>query len=160
MIRKITPFLWFDNQALEAAQFYVSIFPQSKILDESLTDAKNEEYSGVEVGEAMSVSFELAGQAFIALNGGPYFKFTPAISFYVDCADQAEVDYFWEKLLEGGEASQCGWLTDKYGVSWQIVPAILPELLANPDPEKAQRVMDAMLKMIKLDIAELEAASQ
>lgn len=160
MIRKITPFLWFDHQAVEAANFYVSIFPDSRILDESLTDEKNAEYSGVDAGEALSVSFELAGQPFIALNGGPYFKFTPAISFYVDCADQDEVDYFWEKLLEGGEASQCGWLTDKYGVSWQIVPTILPELLANPDPIKAQRVMDAMLKMIKLDIAVLQQASQ
>lgn len=160
MIRKITPFLWFDHQAREAAEFYVSIFPHSKILDESVTDAKNEEYSGVDLGEAMSVSFDLSGQAFIALNGGPYFKFTPAVSFYVDCEDQAEVDRYWELLTQGGEPGQCGWLTDKYGVSWQIVPSILPELLAHPDPIKAQRVMDAMLSMTKLNIAALVDASR
>ncbi len=117
MIRKITPFLWFDNQAIEAAKFYVSVFKNSMITDETLTDPKQEEVSGTVIDEPMSVSFELDGQAFIAFNGGPYFKFTPAVSFYVDCADQAEVDEVWEKLLEGGEASQCGWLTDRYGVS-------------------------------------------
>lgn len=160
MIRKITPFLWFDNQAIEAAKFYVSVFKNSMITDETLTDPKHEGVSGTAIDEPMSVSFELDGQAFIAFNGGPYFKFTPAVSFYVDCADQAEVDEVWEKLLEGGEASQCGWLTDRYGVSWQIVPRILPQLLNQPDSDKAQRVMDAMLTMIKLDVEALIKASQ
>ena len=160
MIRKITPFLWFDNQALEAAKFYVSVFEHSKIEDTTVTDPKNADYSGVEVGEPMSVSFELDGQAFIALNGGPYFKFTPAISFYVNCADQQEVDTLWEKLSVKGEPGQCGWLTDQFGVSWQIVPRILPQLLNQPDPIKAQKVMDAMLTMTKLDIAALISAGQ
>jgi predicted 3-demethylubiquinone-9 3-methyltransferase (glyoxalase superfamily) len=160
MIRKITPFLWFDNQAIEAAKFYVSVFKNSMITDETLTDPKQEEVSGTVIDEPMSVSFELDGQAFIAFNGGPYFKFTPAVSFYVDCADQAEVDEVWEKLLEGGEASQCGWLTDRYGVSWQIVPRILPQLLNQPDSDKAQKVMNAMLTMIKLDVETLIKASQ
>jgi len=160
MIHKITPFLWFDNQALEAAKFYVSVFKNSRIIDETATDSKNKDFSGTVLGEAMSIAFELDGQPFIALNGGPYYTFTPAVSFYVDCADQAEVDELWEKLVEGGEPSQCGWLTDRYGVTWQIVPSILHELLNHPDPDKAQRVMDAMLKMVKLDIEELVKASQ
>lgn len=144
-MQKITPFLWFDDQAIEAALFYVSIFKDSKILDEI-----NEDDS--------SVSFELYGQRYIAFNGGPYFKFTPAISMFVDCEDQAEVDYYWDKLTDGGEEGQCGWLTDKYGVSWQIVPSILNEVLNHPDPNKAQKAMEAMLKMTKLDIDGLKAA--
>jgi predicted 3-demethylubiquinone-9 3-methyltransferase (glyoxalase superfamily) len=144
-MQKITPFLWFEDQAIEAAQFYVSVFKDSRILDEI-----DEEDS--------SISFELYGQRYIAFNGGPYFKFTPAISMFVDCVDQEEVDYYWDKLTEGGEAGQCGWLIDKFGVSWQIVPSILSDLLNHPDPIKAQNVMDEMLKMKKLDIAVLKAA--
>jgi predicted 3-demethylubiquinone-9 3-methyltransferase (glyoxalase superfamily) len=144
-MQKITPFLWFDDKALEAAQFYVSIFKDSRIIDEIDEDDS-------------SVSFELYGQRYIAFNGGPYFKFTPAISMYVDCEDQKEVDYYWDKLTEGGEEGQCGWLTDKFGVSWQIVPSILSEVLNHPDPKKVQKAMDTMLKMKKLDIAKLVAA--
>jgi len=144
-MQKITPFLWFDDQAIEAAQFYVSIFKDSRIIDEIDEDDS-------------SISFELYGQRYIAFNGGPYFKFTPAISMYVDCEDQSEVDYYWDKLTEGGEESQCGWLIDKFGVSWQIVPSILNEVLNHPDPKKAQKAMDAMLKMKKLDVAALVAA--
>ncbi len=157
MTPKITPFLWFDTQALQAAEFYVSIFKDSKILDpdEAALKAMNDESEPVQ-----SVSFELHGQPLIAFNGGPYFKFTPAISLFVDCEDQAEIDRLWDALLEGGEASQCGWLTDQFGLSWQIVPSQLPELLNHPDPIKAQRVMEAMLKMSKLNIAELEKAAQ
>jgi len=141
-MQKITPFLWFDDQAVEAAKFYVSIFKDAKIIDEIDDDAS-------------SVSFEFFGQQYIAFNGGPYFRFTPAISLYVDCTDQVEVDYYWDILTEGGEESQCGWLIDKYGISWQIVPSILSELLNHPDPIKAQKAMDAMLQMKKLDIAKL-----
>jgi len=144
-MQKITPFLWFDDKALEAAQFYVSIFKDSRIIDEIDEDDS-------------SVSFELYGQRYIAFNGGPYFKFTPAISMYVDCEDQKEVDYYWDKLTEGGEEGQCGWLTDKFGVSWQIVPSILSEVLNHPDSKKAQKAMDTMLKMKKLDVAKLVAA--
>jgi predicted 3-demethylubiquinone-9 3-methyltransferase (glyoxalase superfamily) len=144
-MQKITPFLWFEDQAIEAAQFYVSIFKDSRLLDDI-----DEEDS--------SISFELYGQRYIAFNGGPYFKFTPAISMFVDCVDQEEVDYYWDKLTEGGEAGQCGWLTDKFGVSWQIIPSILFDFLNHPDPIKAQKAMDAMLKMKKLDIAALKAA--
>ena len=146
-MQKITPFLWFNHQAIEAARFYVSIFKDSKILDDNPID-----------DEIMSVSFELFGQRYIAFNGGPVFSFTPAISMYVDCDDQSEVDYYWDKLIEGGEASQCGWLVDKYGISWQIVPSILSELLNHPDPIKAQKAMDAMLKMSKLDVAIIQAS--
>ena len=151
-MQKITPFLWFDDQAEEAVQFYLSIFKDSRLIDESLTDKKSEDVSSVDLGEAMSISFELYGQRFIAFNGGPYFKFTPAISMFVDCVDQAEVDYYWDKLTEGGEAGQCGWLIDKFGVSWQIVPSVLSEVLNHPDRLKAQQAMDAMMKMTKLDI--------
>ncbi|BBB47197.1 VOC family protein [Pelolinea submarina] len=145
---KITPFLWFDHQAEEAANFYVSVFKQAKILSVSRS----------EEGSAFTVSFELDGQEFIALNGGPVFTFTPAISFFVHCKTQAEVDHYWDSLSEGGEVEQCGWLKDRYGISWQIVPDILGELLADPDPVKAQRVNQAMLGMIKLDISQLQAA--
>ena len=153
-MQKITPFLWYDTQAQEAAEHYVSIFPHSKI--ESITRF-GDEVPGPK-GRVMTVTFELAGQRFMALNGGPMFPFTEAISFFVDCKDQAELDGYWEKLLEGGEESQCGWLKDKFGVSWQIVPSVLGEMMSDPDPQRAQRVTEAMLKMIKLDIDELRQA--
>jgi predicted 3-demethylubiquinone-9 3-methyltransferase (glyoxalase superfamily) len=156
MSNKITPFLWFDDKAEAAAEFYTSIFKNSKIL----SVARYGDAGPGPKGTAMTVSFELDGQRFTALNGGPHFKFTEAISFVVDCKNQAEVDYYWDKLLEGGAASQCGWLKDKYGLSWQIVPTVLPELLTNPDPATSQRVMQAMLKMIKLDINKLEQARE
>ena len=151
---KITPFLWFDNQAEEAANFYVSIFKNSKIL----TISRYGEAGPGPKGGAMTVSFQLDGQEFIALNGGPHFKFTEAISFIVDCKTQQEVDRFWEKLSAGGQESQCGWLKDKYGLSWQIIPAILGQLLRDPDPVKSKRVMEAMLKMKKIDIQGLKQA--
>ncbi len=147
-MKKITPFLWFDDQAEEAMNFYVSIFKNSKVLN--VSPGPN--------GKAFTVSFELDGQAFTALNAGPVFKFTEAISFFVSCESQEEVDYYWEKLLAGGEESQCGWLKDKYGLSWQIVPTALGELLGDPDPVKSQRVMQAMLQMRKIEIAGLRQA--
>ncbi len=152
-MQKITPFLWFDQQAEEAAKFYTSIFNDSKILNVTrLNDVPGPE------GRALTVNFQLNGQDFIALNGGPLFKFNESISFFVSCADQAEVDYFWEKLTDGGEESQCGWLKDKFGVSWQIVPTALAGLIGDPDPIKAQRATQAMLKMKKIDLAELQRA--
>lgn len=147
-MKKITPFLWFDDQAEEAMNFYVSIFKNSKVLN--VSPGPN--------GKAFTVSFELDGQVFTALNAGPEFKFTEAISFFVSCESQEEVDYYWEKLLAGGEESQCGWLKDKYGLSWQIVPTALGELLGDPDPVKSQRVMQAMLQMRKIEIAGLRQA--
>jgi predicted 3-demethylubiquinone-9 3-methyltransferase (glyoxalase superfamily) len=141
--QKVTTFLWFDSQAEEAAKFYVSLFKDSKITSAT----------------AMVVNFQLAGIEFIALNGGPHFKFTEAISLLVDCADQAEVDELWEKLSAGGSTGQCGWLKDKYGLSWQIVPRVLPELLSSKDVAKSQRVVAAMMQMTKLDVAALESAS-
>ncbi|MEU7835244.1 MULTISPECIES: VOC family protein [unclassified Nonomuraea] len=155
-MQKITTFLWFDNQAEEAAAFYTSLFEDSRILEvQRYGDA-----GPGPAGTAMTVSFELAGQRFVALNGGPEFTFTEAISLYVDCASQEEVDELWAKLTEGGEESQCGWLKDRWGLSWQIVPKVLPELLSNPDPAKAQRVMKAMLGMRKIDINALEEAAR
>jgi predicted 3-demethylubiquinone-9 3-methyltransferase (glyoxalase superfamily) len=151
---KITPFLWFDNQAEAAAKFYTSVFRNSKV---GRITRYGDAGPGPK-GSAMTVDFELDGQAFTALNGGPQFKFTEAISFTVPCKTQEEVDAFWEKLSEGGEEVQCGWLKDKYGLSWQIVPTILPEMLNDPDPVKSKRVMEAMLKMKKLDIAGLKKA--
>ena len=152
---RITPFLWFDTQAEEAANFYVSIFKNSKILNVS----RYGEGGPGPAGQAMVVAFELNGERFEALNGGPMYTFSEAISFRVDCRDQAEVDYFWDALAAGGQTSQCGWLKDRYGLSWQVVPAALPGILSNPDPAKARRATEAMLKMTKLDIAALEAAS-
>lgn len=147
----ITPFLWFDNQAEEAANFYVSIFPNSRIISTN---------PGPD-GKVMSATFELDGQRFMALNGGPQFKFTEAVSFYINCKDQAEVDNYWEKLVAGGgKTDQCGWLKDQFGLSWQVVPTRLGELLGDPDRAKAGRVMAAMLKMTKLDVAALEAAAK
>ena len=148
-MQKITPFLWFDIQAEEAMNFYISIFRNSRVL--GVTSGPN--------GRAMSVNFELEGQKFIGLNAGPQFKFNEAISFLVDCKTQEEVDELWEKLTaDGGEESMCGWLKDKYGLSWQIIPTTLSEMLSDPDPEKAGRVMQAMLKMNKIDIEGLQRA--
>lgn len=141
-MKRITPFLWFDGKAEEAANFYVSVFENSRILS---------------AGE-MTVSFELDGQEFIALNGGPHFTFTPAVSFSIECTTQNEVDHFWDRLSDGGQTSQCGWLQDKYGLSWQVVPAVLPQLLQDENDEKSDAVMQAMLTMTKLDIAALQAA--
>src|SRR2546427_1689073 len=151
---KITPFLWFDNQAEEAANFYVSIFKNSKIVNVS----RYGEAGPGPKGSAMTVVFQLDGQEFIALNGGPHFKFTEAISFSVDCKTQQEVDEYWEKLSAGGKPGQCGWLKDKYGQYSQIVPSILGQLLGDKDPQKSKRAMEAMLKMTKLDIAALQRA--
>lgn len=154
-MQSITPFLWFDKEAEEAANFYVSIFRDAKIL----TVSRYGDAGPGPKGQAMVVKFELMGQVFMALNGGPHFKFTEAISFLVDCDAQEEVDYYWEKLLAGGgQPSQCGWLKDKYGLSWQIVPTILGQLMADKEPEKSKRVMQAMLRMVKLDVAELKRA--
>jgi|ERR1700704_1916044 len=156
-MQKITPFLWYDDKAEEAANFYVSIFKNSKVV----SVARYGEAGPGPKGSAMTVAFELDGQKFVALNGGPHFKFTEAVSFVVNCTSQEEVDYFWEKLLEGGgKESQCGWLKDKYGLSWQITPTILPELLQDKDPEKANRVMQAMMKMVKIDIETLKRAAE
>ena len=153
-MQKITPYLWFDNQAEEAANFYVSIFNNSKILNIS----RYGEAGPGPAGTVLTVSFELEGQQFTALNGGPAFKFTEAISFFVDCKSQEEVDELWEKLTEGGEEQPCGWLKDKFGLSWQIVPTVLIEMLNDPDPEKSKRVTEAMLQMKQIDIPTLEQA--
>ncbi|HOG16893.1 MAG TPA: VOC family protein [Syntrophales bacterium] len=159
-IQRITPFLWFDDQAEEAAAFYTSIFKNSKITGPSRYGKQGAAVSGRPAGSVMTVTFELDGQEFVALNGGPLFKFTEAVSFVVRCESQDEVDYYWEKLSEGGDpkARQCGWLKDKYGVSWQVVPRVLDELLTDPDPEKSERAMKAMLQMIKIDIEALKRA--
>jgi predicted 3-demethylubiquinone-9 3-methyltransferase (glyoxalase superfamily) len=156
-MQKIHPFLWFDNQAEEAMNFYVSIFRNSRI-------GKVVRYGDAgpgPKGSVMTATFELEGQQFTALNGGPHFKFNEAISFVVDCKSQEEVDELWEKLTAGGgQPGQCGWLKDKFGLSWQIVPSTLVELLSDPDPQKSKRVMEAMLKMTKIDIATLKQAYQ
>jgi predicted 3-demethylubiquinone-9 3-methyltransferase (glyoxalase superfamily) len=151
----ITPCLWFDTEGEDAAKLYTSIFPNSKITDVSHYGSAGPRPEGM----VMTVGFELDGQKFVALNGGPDFTFNEAISFQVSCTDQEEVDAYWSKLTEGGEEGPCGWLKDKFGVSWQIVPKVLPELLSNPDPETSQRVMEAMLQMKKIDIDELERAA-
>ena len=153
-MQKITPFLWFDNQAEEAVNFYTSIFKNSKILNV----ARYGEVGPGPKSSVMTVAFQLDGQEFIALNGGPDFKFTEAISFVVSCKTQEEVDDLWERLSEGGEKIQCGWLKDKYGLSWQIVPTILGEMMSDPDPAKSQRVMETMLQMKKIDIEGLKKA--
>ena len=148
-MKKITPFLWFDTQAEEAMNFYVSVFKNAKVLGVS---------RGPD-GQAQSVNFELEGQELMGFNAGPEFKFNEAISLFVDCKDQQEVDYYWDKLTaDGGEESQCGWLKDKFGLSWQIVPTDLGKMLGDPDPEKAQRAMQAMLKMHKIDIETMRQA--
>ncbi len=151
---KITPFLWFDNQAEEAMNLYVSLFKNSKIL--SVT--RYGEGGPGPQGTVMTATFQLDGQEFMALNGGPYFKFTEAISLFVNCQGQEEVDELWEKLSEGGEEGQCGWLKDRYGLSWQIIPTALGEMLGDEDPKKAQNVMQAMLQMRKIDVAALRRA--
>jgi len=153
-MRKITPFLWFDTQAEEAAEFYVSVFRNSRITGISHYG----EAGPGPAGSVLTVSFELDGQEFIGLNGGPEYRFTEAVSFSVDCATQAEVDEYWAKLSEGGEEGPCGWLKDRYGLSWQVVPTVLPQLLSDPDRLKANRVMEAMLQMKKIDIAGLRRA--
>jgi len=153
-MQKITPFLWFDSQAEEAATFYTSLFKNSKITG---VGRYGEAGPGPK-GAVMMVNFELDGQSFMALNGGPVFKFTPAISLFVNCETQAEVDELWEKLSAGGEKSRCGWLTDKFGLSWQIIPTILGKLMGDPDRKKAGQVMKAMLQMDKIDIKRLEEA--
>ena len=153
-MQKITPFLWFDNQAEEAMNFYTSIFKDSKAGSVS----RYGEAGPGTAGSVLTASFELEGLEFTALNGGPQFKFTEAISLYVNCESQEEVDYFWSKLSEGGETSQCGWLKDKFGLSWQIIPSALPRLMNDPDREKANRVMQAMLQMQKIDVAKLQRA--
>jgi predicted 3-demethylubiquinone-9 3-methyltransferase (glyoxalase superfamily) len=153
-MQKITPFLWFDTQAEEAANFYVSIFKNSKILN----IARYGDAGPGPKGSVMTISFELDGHEFTALNGGPQFKFTEAISFTVICKTQEEVDDFWKKLTDGGQEVACGWLKDKYGLCWQITPEIVPKLLSDPDPQKADRVMQAMMKMKKIDIQALQRA--
>lgn len=155
-MQKITPFLWFDHEAEEAMNFYVSIFRNSRII--SVT--RYGEGGPGPAGEVMTGTFQLEGQEFTALNGGPDHKFTDAISFFVDCKTQEEVDGLWNKLTEGGEEGPCGWLKDKFGVSWQIIPTLLGELLGDPDPLKSQRVMQAMLQMKKIDIKALKEAYQ
>jgi predicted 3-demethylubiquinone-9 3-methyltransferase (glyoxalase superfamily) len=153
-MQKINPFLWFNTQAEEAARFYTSIFKNSSI---ETTTYYTESGPGPK-GSVMTVAFDLDGQKFVAINGGPNFKFTEAISFVVNCETQEEVDYFWNKLSEGGKEVECGWLKDKFGLSWQIVPTALPKLFQDKDPERSKRVMEAMFKMKKLDIATLEKA--
>ena len=154
-MQKITPCLWFDTEGEEAAKFYTSVFPNSRIVDIARYGSAGPRPEGM----VMIVSFELDGQKFLALNGGPDFTFSEAISFQVDCESQEEVDAYWGKLSVGGEEGPCGWLKDKFGLSWQIVPTVLPQLLGDPDQEKAQRAMAAMLKMKKIEIAELEQAA-
>jgi predicted 3-demethylubiquinone-9 3-methyltransferase (glyoxalase superfamily) len=158
--QKITPCLWFDTQAEEAANAYIAIFENSRILRISRYGKEGQEIHGKEAGSVMTVEFEIEGQRFVALNGGPQFKFNEAVSFQVHCETQEEIDYFWDKLTEEGEEGPCGWLKDKYGLSWQIVPSVLPEMVMDPDSEKSQRVTKAFLQMKKFDIAELERAYQ
>jgi len=159
-MQKITPFLWFDTKAEEAAKFYCSIFKNSKIGKTSRYGEEGEQVSGRPAGSVMTVEFELEGQDFIGRNGGPHFKFNEAISFVVSCKTQAELDRFWNKLSAGGKKVQCGWLRDKYGISWQVVPTVLGELMSDKDGTKSQRVMQAMLKMVKLDIKKLKQAAK
>jgi predicted 3-demethylubiquinone-9 3-methyltransferase (glyoxalase superfamily) len=158
-MQKMVPCLWFDSQAEEAVKFYLSLFKQkSKILDVTRYGDEGAKVAGRPVGSVLTVTFQLAGQEFVALNGGPVFKFTPAVSFMVHCRTQKEVDRLWEKLSAGGKPGQCGWLEDKYGVSWQIVPAALGELLKGKDARRTERVMGELLKMTKIDIAALKKA--
>jgi predicted 3-demethylubiquinone-9 3-methyltransferase (glyoxalase superfamily) len=152
---KITPNLWFDTQAEEAAEFYISVFPNSKITDVTYYG----EAGPGPAGTVLTVAFELDGNQFVGINGGPQFTFDEAVSFEIECADQDELDYYWDKLTEGGEESQCGWLKDRYGLSWQVVPKGMVEVLNDPDPARGQRAMAAMLGMKKLDLAALLAAA-
>ena len=157
-MQRITPFLWFDHQAEEAATFYVAIFKNSRITSVARYDDAPAKASGRPKGSVMTVAFELDGQEFIALNGGPLFKFTEAISLVVNCETQEEVDHFWKRLTAGGQEVQCGWLKDRFGVSWQIVPTVLGEMLQDKDPGKSRRVMAAMLKMKKINVEALKKA--
>lgn len=158
-MQKITPCLWFNNQAEEAMNYYVSLFPNSKVGDVSRYDDASAEVSGMPSGTVLTATCTLNGQDFMLLNGGPIFKLSEAVSFVVDCADQEEVDHYWNALIaDGGEESQCGWLKDKFGLSWQIVPRQLGQLLSDPDHEKASRAMQAMLKMKKIIVADLQKA--
>lgn len=158
--QRITPFLWFDTQAEEAANFYVSIFKNSRIKGVARYDGETAQAAGRPKASVMTVQLELDGQDFVALNGGPMFKFTEAISFVVNCETQDEIDHFWKELSAGAEEIRCGWLKDRFGVSWQVVPAALGEMLQDPDPEKPKRVMAALMKMTKLDIGELRRAHE
>lgn len=158
-MQKITPFLWFDHQAEEAAKFYTSVFENSEVGRILRYDEASAKGAGRPVGSVLTIEFEIAGQKFTALNGGPEFKFNESISFVVNCETQNEVDYFWEKLIaDGGRESQCGWLKDKFGVSWQITPTVLIDMLNDKDAKKAERVMKAMMQMQKIDIKTLEEA--
>jgi predicted 3-demethylubiquinone-9 3-methyltransferase (glyoxalase superfamily) len=157
-IQKITPCLWFDHQAEAAAKFYTSVFNRSKIGKISRYGKEGFEIHGHREGTVMTVEFQINGQTFTALNGGPEFKFNEAVSFQVPCDTQAEIDFYWQKLSAGGKKVQCGWLKDKFGVSWQIFPTVLPKLLSSPDKEKSGRVMKAMLQMKKIDLAKLQRA--
>ena len=157
-MQKITPFLWFDNKAEEAAKFYVSIFKNSKIVSITPYGEAGAAATGKPKGTVMIVTFQLDGQEFVAINGGPVFTFSPAISLVVNCKTQDEVDWFWDKLSEGGEKEQCGWLKDRYGISWQIVPTLLGDMLQEKDPKKSEGVMKAMLQMNKIDIKALQQA--
>ena len=154
---KITPFLWFDKNAEEAVKFYTSVFKDSKIGKKTYYREASVEVSGMPAGSVMTIEFAIEGQPFTAINGGPPFKFTEAVSFVISCRDQAEIDYYWDKLTAGGDPKSqvCGWLKDKYGLSWQVVPQALPELLADKDPAKAERAMGALLKMGKIEIEKL-----
>jgi predicted 3-demethylubiquinone-9 3-methyltransferase (glyoxalase superfamily) len=156
--QKITPFLWFNHQAEEAAKFYISIFKNSTIGKVTRYDEEAAKATGQPPGSLMTIEFELEGQRFVALNGGPHFKFTEAVSFVINCDTQEEVDHFWSKLSAGGEESRCGWLKDKFGLSWQVVPVVLIEMLADKDVVKAKRVMNAMLQMDKIEIPKLQKA--
>jgi predicted 3-demethylubiquinone-9 3-methyltransferase (glyoxalase superfamily) len=159
-MQKITPFLWFDGQAEAAVKFYTSVFKKSKVLSVARYGEADAKASGRPKDSVMTIEFKLAGQRFVALNGGPQFKFTEAISFVVNCKTQAEVDWYWKKLSAEGKEIQCGWLKDKYGVAWQIVPVMLRKLLIGRHPKRAQRVMQALLKMKKLDIKKLQQAAK
>ena len=158
--QKITPFLWFDSQAEEAARFYISVFRKSKIVKIARCTGDPAKKLGMRDGSVLTVEFEIEGQKFLALNGGPVFKFNEAVSFVVNCKTQAEVDKYWVVLSKGGEKRQCGWLRDKFGVFWQVVPTLLVEMLSDKDKAKAERVMNAMLQMTKLDIGALKKAAQ
>jgi predicted 3-demethylubiquinone-9 3-methyltransferase (glyoxalase superfamily) len=155
---KITPFLWFNNQAEEAVDFYVKLFPNSKIKSMARYDEAGAKVSGQKKGSVMTVSFSLDGTDFSALNGGPIYQFSQATSFVIECKNQQEVDHYWNALTKGGQIQPCGWVIDKFGVTWQVVPTALPRLLGDKDPKKAKRVMECMLQMQKLDIAKLQAA--
>jgi predicted 3-demethylubiquinone-9 3-methyltransferase (glyoxalase superfamily) len=158
-MQKITPFLWFDHQAEQAAKFYTSVFKNSKVGKILRYDEASAKAAGGTVGSVLTIEFEIEGQKFTALNGGPQFKFNESVSFVVYCQNQDEVDYFWQKLTaDGGQESECGWLRDKFGLSWQVTPTVLIEMLHDKDPKKSERVMNAMMQMQKIDISKLKAA--